>query len=61
MNKVMQAAGRVIRSEEDRGIIVLIDERYNFSSYRNLFPAEWFPYKLVTGDTLVKHLKSFWS
>jgi Rad3-related DNA helicase len=61
MNKVMQAAGRVIRSETDRGIIVLIDERYNSASYRNLFPAEWFPYNQVTVGTLTNHLNSFWS
>ncbi len=43
MNKVLQAAGRVIRTETDRGIIFLIDERYSYSSYRKLLPKEWYP------------------
>lgn len=41
MNKVMQAAGRVIRTEEDRGVVLLIDERFSYSSYYKLFPREW--------------------
>lgn len=41
MNKVLQAAGRVIRTEEDKGGILLIDERYNTQAYKRLFPMEW--------------------
>ena len=41
MNKVMQAAGRVIRSEHDRGVVLLIDSRFTKSSYQALFPAHW--------------------
>ena len=41
MNKVLQAAGRVIRTEEDRGIVVLIDSRYATAQYRGLFPKHW--------------------
>jgi DNA excision repair protein ERCC-2 len=41
MNKVMQAAGRVIRTEDDEGVVVLVDERFGFSDYRELFPKEW--------------------
>jgi DNA excision repair protein ERCC-2 len=41
MNKVMQAAGRVIRTEKDRGVVLLIDERFSYSSYYKLFPREW--------------------
>ncbi|MCY6353715.1 ATP-dependent DNA helicase [Clostridium sp. ZS2-4] len=41
MNKVMQAAGRVIRTEEDKGVVLLIDERFSHSSYREIFPREW--------------------
>lgn len=40
-NKVMQAVGRVIRSDTDRGIVVLIDERYVEPTYLSLFPYEW--------------------
>ncbi|WP_411655710.1 helicase C-terminal domain-containing protein [Anaeromassilibacillus sp. SJQ-1] len=41
MNKVLQAAGRVIRSEQDRGIVLLIDSRFSTASYRELFPLHW--------------------
>lgn len=41
MNKVMQAAGRVIRREEDKGIVLLIDERFIHRKYYKLFPKEW--------------------
>ncbi len=40
-NKVLQAAGRLIRSEEDKGFLLLLDERYGTRSYRDLFPEEW--------------------
>ena len=40
-NKVMQAVGRVIRTEDDRGIVMLIDNRYIQRDYLNLFPYEW--------------------
>jgi len=40
-NRVLQATGRVIRAETDRGIIVLIDERFTHTRYRRLFPAHW--------------------
>ena len=43
INKVQQAAGRVIRSEEDRGRILLIDERFATSKYNTLLPLEWYP------------------
>jgi Rad3-related DNA helicase len=41
MNKVQQAGGRLIRSEEDTGFILLIDDRYFYSKYRSLLPQEW--------------------
>lgn len=41
MNKVMQAAGRVIRTEKDRGVVLLIDDRFSQPRYRRLFPQEW--------------------
>jgi DNA excision repair protein ERCC-2 len=41
MNKVMQAVGRVIRTDKDRGVVMLIDERFSYRSYRILFPEEW--------------------
>ncbi len=41
MNKVLQAAGRVIRSENDKGAVLLIDERFGHSSYKDIFPKHW--------------------
>ncbi|WP_243129564.1 MULTISPECIES: ATP-dependent DNA helicase [Clostridium] len=47
MNKVMQAVGRVIRTEEDKGRVLLIDDRYTNSEYFNLMPEEWQPLKII--------------
>ena len=47
MNKIMQALGRVIRSEEDKGAVLLIDERYLNNEYRDLFKAEWRDYEVA--------------
>ncbi|MBI4856276.1 MAG: ATP-dependent DNA helicase [Acetobacterium woodii] len=61
MNKVLQAAGRVIRTETDKGIIVLIDERFSNRSYLQLFPSEWFPHTRIRSDAdLKKELQNFW-
>lgn len=61
MNRVLQAAGRVIRSEEDRGVAVLIDDRYPSPAYRELMPEHWHSLKYV-GDnrTLSVLLRRFW-
>lgn len=61
MNKVFQASGRVIRSEEDIGTVVLIDSRFSNYEYRSLFPYEWKNYiKLSSLETLNESLKKFW-
>ncbi|MGD9202603.1 MAG: helicase C-terminal domain-containing protein, partial [Chitinispirillia bacterium] len=61
-NRVMQAAGRVIRSETDRGVAVLIDTRFSVYRYTSIFPNEWRNYKMVqTSDELSKELKDFWN
>lgn len=61
MNKVLQAVGRVIRTEEDKGAILLIDDRYSKSLYKNLMPREWKGFIQVKGqmDT-AKYLEEFW-
>lgn len=41
MNKVLQAGGRLIRTEEDTGVLVLIDDRFTQEPYRSLLPEEW--------------------
>lgn len=60
MNKVLQAAGRVIRTMNDRGAILLLDDRFLQSSYQQLFPREWFPHQVVTQESLTNHLSDFW-
>lgn len=45
INKVQQAAGRVIRTEEDKGRVLLIDDRYISPQYSSLLPSEWYPIK----------------
>lgn len=61
MNKVMQAAGRVIRKETDRGIILLLDERFNYSDYRSLFPKEWSDCRTVNLDNVRAAVEAFWA
>lgn len=60
MNKVLQSAGRVIRTVEDKGSILLLDERFRNSQYQNLFPREWFPYEVVDCNKMKENLKQFW-
>lgn len=61
MNKVLQAAGRVIRTNEDHGIILLLDERFTQPDYSALFPREWKSRKFCTPGQLKKELEDFWS
>lgn len=60
MNKVLQAAGRVIRTAEDHGVILLLDERFLRSSSRQLFPREWEGYEVVSLDTVTAISEKFW-
>lgn len=61
MNKVLQAAGRVIRSEKDRGMVLLIDDRYDLPEMKLLFPAHWHHIRYTRDpDTLEKILTDFW-
>ena len=61
MNRVMQAVGRVIRSEHDKGIILLIDDRFLQRRYRDLFKHEWSDYQVVTSQDDVRFLsEKFW-
>jgi Rad3-related DNA helicase len=61
MNKVLQAAGRVIRDENDRGVVLLIDDRFNTPTYLRLFPEHWRGCHLVgSSKALEKELQEFW-
>ncbi|MBP8989295.1 MAG: ATP-dependent DNA helicase [Clostridia bacterium] len=59
-NKVQQAAGRLIRSEEDRGFVLLIDDRYDQPVYRSLFPVEWRPKNVSSEADVSLLLDDFW-
>ena len=62
MNRVFQAAGRVIRSENDRGVIVLIDDRFADPLYKKSIPDLWRSMRYIEdADELSERLKSFWS
>lgn len=60
MNKVLQAAGRVIRTVEDVGIIALLDERFLQFQYRKMFPREWENFEVVNVDSVAKRVERFW-
>lgn len=60
MNKVLQAAGRVIRTQEDEGVILLLDDRFLRREYLELFPREWEHYHLVNRNNVGQCVKDFW-
>lgn len=60
MNKVLQAAGRVIRTAEDVGIVALLDERFLQFAYRRMFPREWETFETVSMDTIARRVERFW-
>ena len=60
MNKVLQAAGRVIRTAEDIGVIALLDERFLQFAYRRMFPREWADFETVSLNTVAKRVERFW-
>ena len=60
INKVLQAAGRVIRTQEDRGIILLLDERFLQADYTPLFPREWKERKVCNLKQIKEEVKRFW-
>lgn len=61
MNKVLQAAGRVIRTEEDTGVVLLLDERFLQTNYTKLFPREWHNLKQVSTRNVKAEVEKFWS
>ena len=60
-NRVLQAAGRLIRSEADRGVVLLVDERFSEARYRRQMPSEWAPRSVRDDVELARELEAFWS
>lgn len=60
MNKVLQAAGRVIRTEEDRGVIALLDDRFLGRRYQEIFPREWKRIAYCNVETIGGKIEQFW-
>lgn len=60
MNKVLQAAGRVIRTHEDIGVVALLDDRFLERSYQKMFPREWEHFEIVDINHVGKRVGRFW-
>ncbi len=60
MNKVLQAAGRVIRTVSDIGVVVLLDERFLRREYQELFPREWSSFEVCNVGNVARKLRQFW-
>ena len=62
MIKVLQAAGRCIRTDDDKGVILLLDNRYSQRRYQSLFPYEWYPnFRVRKSDDVKTLCEKFWS
>lgn len=60
LNKVLQSAGRVIRTENDKGVVLLLDERFLAGDYDGLMPLEWSNMEIVDINSVEKNLFAFW-
>ena len=60
MNKVLQAAGRVIRTAEDKGVVLLLDDRFASYEYKSLYPREWENLQFCNQKNVGNFLKKFW-
>jgi Rad3-related DNA helicase len=62
INKVIQASGRLIRSHQDKGIVLIVGERFGEERVNTLFPEYWFkkPGDIVFTDSYVKVIQKFW-
>lgn len=61
MNKVLQSAGRVIRTADDIGVVALLDERFLEPQYRRMFPREWSQYEIVSVSQVSGKVERFWN
>lgn len=60
INKVLQAAGRVIRTADDVGVVLLLDERFLQRDYKESFPREWIDVKYGRAEVLDRNIETFW-
>ena len=60
INKVFQAAGRVIRTAQDEGVVVLLDNRMLMENHVKLFPMDWDNYQEVTLQNIRDVVEKFW-
>ena len=61
MNKVLQAAGRVVRTPQDKGVVLLLDDRFAQPETTRLFPPHWRHIRYLSGtDELTRVLQDFW-
>ncbi len=58
MQRVIQAAGRVHRTPDDRGVILLLDQRFDEEPYVDCFPPHWRP---EVSDDPIPRIRSFWA
>ena len=61
MNKVLQSAGRVIRTDQDQGVIALLDDRFMDRRCQEVFPREWKDYQLCNSENVEEKIKMFWT
>jgi DNA excision repair protein ERCC-2 len=61
INRVLQAAGRVIRTDRDRGVVLLVDGCFRQGDYRDLLPAHWTTTSIGSTRQLERQLQRFWS
>jgi DNA excision repair protein ERCC-2 len=61
LTRVFQAAGRVIRTETDRGVVLLVDQRYGTARYTSLFPQQWRPVPIRSENQFTQDLQRFWA
>lgn len=59
MTKVLQMAGRLLRSPEDRGVLLLIDDRFARPAFQRFYPRHWRPVSLRAAE-VPRHLENFW-
>jgi len=60
MNKVLQAAGRVIRTVDDVGVVALLDDRFLQPGYQKMFPREWEHFEIVSKSNIAEQINLFW-